>query len=74
MSAAAADVVPESSVAASTPDLVVVQVAIARNMTTEQSNWGALFASASSAVLVALVPFLLLQRHYIRVVALGSDR
>ncbi len=61
-------------VAASTPDLVVVQVAIARNMTMEQSNWGALFASASTAVLVALVPFLLLQRYYIRVVALGSDR
>jgi ABC-type glycerol-3-phosphate transport system permease component len=61
-------------VAASTPDLVVVQVAIARNMTTEQSNWGALFASASTAILVALVPFLLLQRYYIRVVALGSDR
>jgi len=74
MSAAAADVVPDSIVAASTPDLVVVQVAIARNMTTEQSYWGALFAPASSAVLVALVPFLLLQRHYIRVVALGSDR
>jgi ABC-type glycerol-3-phosphate transport system permease component len=61
-------------VAASTPDLVVVQVAIARNMTMEQSNWGALFAGASTAVLVALVPFLLLQRYYIRVVALGSDR
>lgn len=61
-------------VAASTPDLVVVQVAIARNMTTEQSNWGALFASASTAVLVALVPFLALQRYYIRVVALGSER
>jgi multiple sugar transport system permease protein len=61
-------------VAASTPDLTVVQVAIARNMTTEQSNWGALFAGASTAVLVALVPFLLLQRYYIRVVAIGSER
>lgn len=61
-------------IAASTPDLVVVQVAIARNMTTEQSNWGALFASASTAILVALLPFLFLQRYYIRVVALGSDR
>ncbi len=61
-------------VAASTPDLVVVQVAIARNMTMEQSNWGALFASASTAVLVALVPFLFLQRYYIRVVALGGER
>jgi ABC-type glycerol-3-phosphate transport system permease component len=61
-------------VAASTPDLVVVQVAIARNMTMEQANWGSLFASASTAVLIALVPFLLLQRYYIRVVALGADR
>jgi ABC-type glycerol-3-phosphate transport system permease component len=60
-------------IAASTPDLVV-QVVIARNMTTEQSNWGALFASASTAVLLALVPFLFLQRYYIRAVALGSER
>ena len=61
-------------VAASSPDLTVIQVAIARNMTLEQSNWGALFASASTAVLVALVPFLILQRYYIQTVALGSDR
>ena len=61
-------------VAASSPDLTVVQVAIARNMTLEQSNWGALFASASTAVLVALVPFLILQRYYIQTVAIQSDR
>jgi ABC-type glycerol-3-phosphate transport system permease component len=61
-------------VAASSADLAVVQVAIARNMTLEQANWGALFASASSAVLVALVPFVLLQRYYIRVVALQADK
>jgi ABC-type glycerol-3-phosphate transport system permease component len=61
-------------VAASSADLAVVQVAIARNMTLEQANWGALFASASSAVLVALVPFLLLQRYYIRVVAVQAER
>ena len=61
-------------VAASTPDLVLVQVAIARNMTLEQSNWGALFASASTAILIALVPFLILQRYYVRVVTLGADR
>lgn len=61
-------------VAASTQDLIVVQVAIARNMTLEQSNWGSLFASASSAVLVALVPFLALQRYYIRVVTLNAER
>ena len=61
-------------VAASSADLAVVQVAIARNMTLEQANWGALFASASAAVLVALIPFLALQRYYIRVVAVQSDR
>jgi ABC-type glycerol-3-phosphate transport system permease component len=61
-------------VAATSADLAVVQVAIARNMTLEQANWGALFASASAAVLVALVPFLILQRYYIRVVALQTDR
>jgi ABC-type glycerol-3-phosphate transport system permease component len=61
-------------VAASSADLAVVQVAIARNMTLEQANWGALFASASAAVLVALVPFLFLQRYYIRVVAVQADR
>jgi ABC-type glycerol-3-phosphate transport system permease component len=61
-------------VAASSADLAVVQVAIARNMTLEQANWGALFASASTAVVFALVPFLLLQRYYIRVVSSQTDR
>ena len=61
-------------VAASTPERVLVQVAIARNMTLETANWGALFASASTAVLLAMVPFLLLQRWYIRTVALGSEK
>ncbi len=61
-------------VAASSEELAVVQVAIARNMTLEQANWGALFASASSAVLIAMVPFLFLQRYYIRVVATQADR
>ena len=61
-------------VAASREDLAVVQVAIARNMTMEQANWGALFASASSAVLVEMVPFLFLQRYYIRVVATQAER
>jgi ABC-type glycerol-3-phosphate transport system permease component len=60
-------------VAASREELAVVQVAIARNMTLEQANWGALFASASSAVLVAMVPFLFLQRYYIRVVATQAE-
>ena len=61
-------------VAASTPERVLVQVAIARNMTLEQANWGALFASASTAVIVAAVPFFILQRSYVRVVAVHADR
>jgi len=61
-------------VAASTPELVVVQVAIARNMTLETANWGALFASASTAVLLAMIPFLLLQRFYIRTVTVSTDK
>ncbi|MYZ48455.1 carbohydrate ABC transporter permease [Propylenella binzhouense] len=58
-------------IAASSPELVVVQVAVARNMSVDQTNWGVLFSSASIAVAVALVPFLLLQRYYVRVVGLG---
>lgn len=61
-------------VATSSADLAVVQVAIARNMTLEQANWGALFASASSAVLVAAVPFFFLQRYYVRTVVTGGDK
>ncbi|MBL8589782.1 MAG: carbohydrate ABC transporter permease [Methylobacteriaceae bacterium] len=61
-------------VATSSADLAVVQVAIARNMTLEQANWGALFASASTAVLVAAVPFFLLQRYYVRTVVSGGDK
>ena len=61
-------------VATTSDKLAVIQVAIARNMTMEQANWGAFFASASIAVLVAMVPFFLLQRHYVRVVFTNSDR
>lgn len=55
-------------IAASSPDLVVVQVAIARNMSVDQTNWGMLFSSASIAVAVALLPFLFLQRYYVNVI------
>ncbi len=55
-------------VAASAPEYTVVQVAIVRNMTLEQSNWGAMFASTSTAVLIAAVPFLFLQRYYVRTI------
>jgi ABC-type glycerol-3-phosphate transport system permease component len=61
-------------VATTSDRLAVIQVAIARNMTMEQANWGAFFASASIAVLVAMVPFLLLQRHYVKTVVTNSDR
>ena len=61
-------------VATSSADLAVVQVAIARNMTLEQANWGALFASASTAVIVAAIPFFILQRSYVRVVAVQADK
>ncbi len=52
-------------VAASGPDHTVVQVAIARNVNFEQSDWGGLFASTNLAVLLAMIPFLLLQRFYV---------
>jgi ABC-type glycerol-3-phosphate transport system permease component len=55
-------------VAASSPDKVMIQVAIARHANLETANWGGLFASASVSVLVAAVPFLLLQRHYVATV------
>jgi len=61
-------------VAAPGPERVVVQVAVARNVTLEVANWGGLFASASTAILVALVPFLLLQRFYLRTVTAASER
>lgn len=61
-------------VATSSERLAVIQVAIARNMTLEQANWGAFFASASLAVLIAMVPFFLLQRHYVKIVITNADR
>jgi ABC-type glycerol-3-phosphate transport system permease component len=61
-------------VAAPSAELVTVQVAIARNVTLEVANWGELFASASTAILVAMIPFLLLQRWYVRTVGLASER
>ena len=61
-------------VASMSADLAVVQVAIARNMTREQASWGVLFASGSTAVIVAAVPFFILQRSYVRVVAVQADK
>lgn len=48
------------------PDLIMIQVAIARHANLETANWGGLFASASVSVGVAALPFLLLQRYYVR--------
>lgn len=53
-------------VAAASNDMAVVQVAIARNINFEQSDWGGLFASTSLAIILGTVPFLLLQKFYVR--------
>ncbi|MDT9071184.1 hypothetical protein, partial [Escherichia coli] len=53
-------------VATPSPEHTVVQVAIARNISLEGTEWGRLFSSTTLAGLVALVPFLLFQKFYIR--------
>lgn len=53
-------------VAAPSPDHALLQVAIARNRSFEETAWGRLFSSTTIACLVALVPFLLFQRFYLR--------
>lgn len=59
-------------VAASDPDYAVIQVAIARNINFEQSDWGGLFASTNVAVLLGTIPFLLIQRFYVRTLISGG--
>lgn len=59
-------------IAASDPDYAVVQVAIARNINFEQSNWGGLFASTNLAILLGTIPFLLVQRFYVRTLISGG--
>lgn len=59
-------------VAASDPDYAVIQVAIARNINFEQSDWGGLFASTNIAVLLGTIPFLLVQRFYVRTLISGG--
>lgn len=59
-------------VAASDPDYAVVQVAIARNINFEQNDWGGLFASTNLAILVGTIPFLLMQRFYVRSLISGG--
>lgn len=53
-------------VAAPSPEHTLVQVAIARNISLEGTEWGRLFSSTTLAGLVALAPFLLFQKFYIR--------
>lgn len=53
-------------VAASAPKYTVVQVAIARNITYEQTVWGQLFSSMTLAIVVPLVLFLLVQKRYVQ--------
>ena len=59
-------------VAASNSEYAVVQVAIARNINFEQSNWGGLFASTNLAILLGTIPFLLVQRFYVRTLIAGG--
>ncbi|WP_210490873.1 carbohydrate ABC transporter permease [Microvirga antarctica] len=53
-------------VAAPSAERTVVQVAIAQTMSMEGTAWGHLFSSMTIASLVALVPFLIFQKYYIR--------
>lgn len=59
-------------VAASDPDYAVVQVAIARNINFEETNWGGLFSSTNLAILLGTIPFLLTQRLYVRSLISGG--
>lgn len=55
-------------VAGTTPDLTLVQVAVARFLQFEQADFGRLFAAMTVASLLAIIPFLILQRYYIRTI------
>ncbi|MCL4188561.1 MAG: carbohydrate ABC transporter permease [Rhodobacteraceae bacterium] len=55
-------------VAATSQDLTMVQVAIARYQQFEQADFGRLFAAMTVASLLAILPFMALQRYYIRTI------
>tara|TARA_R110000751_G_scaffold10055_1_gene37169 strand:+ start:2972 stop:3814 length:843 start_codon:yes stop_codon:yes gene_type:complete len=55
-------------VAATSPDLTMVQVAIARYLQFEQADFGRLFAAMTVASFLAILPFMALQRYYIRTI------
>jgi ABC-type glycerol-3-phosphate transport system permease component len=56
-------------VAAPSPDHTMVQIAITRNISFEETSWGRLFSSTTIACLIALIPFLAFQRAYLRNIA-----
>lgn len=53
-------------IAAPTPDHVLIQIEIVRNINTDEALWGRLFASSGVAILVPLTLFLTLQKYYVR--------
>lgn len=53
----------------SSPENVVAQLAIARSASAEANDWGAMFAGTTLVTLLAILPFLLLQRHYVASIA-----
>jgi multiple sugar transport system permease protein len=55
-----------------TPDLQVVQVAIASMNTPDRLYWGRIFASCTLVSLPVVLVFLRLQRYYIRGVAFSG--
>lgn len=55
-------------VVASDTQYTVVQVAIARNITYEETAWGQLFSSMSVAILIPLCLYMIAQRYYVRTI------
>lgn len=53
-------------IAAPTPDHVLIQIEIVRNINNDEAIWGRLFASSGIATLVPLMLFLTLQKYYVR--------
>lgn len=51
-------------IATSSPDLVVVQVAIARNITFQEVEWGRLFGTTTLATLVPMLLYVFMQKYY----------
>lgn len=58
-------------VVAGSSDYMVIPVAIGRFFSMEGNDWGAIFSAGTIATLLAVVPFLYLQKFYVRTV-IGS--